>query len=144
MLVLAKSREAARELSKSLQHGSLMTTAEQYMQDKGKDTWKKVYWALVYGRPSTRAGLIDLPLYKGQSVFKKEDIEVDRVQMCSRKAGKEVDVNPDVDKDDSVDFEADEGAQDAFTHFRVISFTNDGFSWLELRPLTVLHKYKES
>mmetsp|Transcript_12011 Transcript_12011/g.43850 ORF Transcript_12011/g.43850 Transcript_12011/m.43850 type:complete len:241 (-) Transcript_12011:1737-2459(-) len=106
VLVIAKTREAARDLSRTLRLTSLSGPAEDVNEGAA---WMKVYWALVYGRPRKLSGLIDAPVPAHSHLISEDDT-------LAREAGSEF--------------------SRALTHFRVLKHQQPAFSWLELRPMT--------
>jgi 23S rRNA pseudouridine955/2504/2580 synthase len=103
VLLLARNPEAARKLGEAF---------------RGKDA-RKLYWALVAGRPERSQGLIDLPLAKrtgaaGERVV-AVDFEEERVS------------------DEALD---EAGARRAVTAFATIDNAADRVTWLALSPRT--------
>eukprot|EP00958_Prasinococcus_capsulatus_P020798 scaffold2752_cov393-Prasinococcus_capsulatus_cf.AAC.37 len=70
VLVIAKTREAARDLSRTLRLTSLSGPAEDVNEGAA---WMKVYWALVYGRPRKLSGLIDAPVPAHSHLISEDD-----------------------------------------------------------------------
>jgi 23S rRNA pseudouridine955/2504/2580 synthase len=90
VLLLARTVQSASRLGKAFQEGEL----------------KKVYWAVVHGRPRFPAGTIDAALAKGG------DEGAERMQWN------------------------DEDGQDAVTDYMTVTQAADKFTWLALMPRT--------
>ncbi len=99
VLLLAATRQAAAKLTKAFRRGAA----------------RKVYWALVIGRPRPEEGLVTLPLVKARGLGRG-----------GARAGERVAV---ADADTP-------GARPARSHYRLVAHASDRLSWLELRPET--------
>lgn len=103
VLVLARNPNAARALAEAF---------------RGKSA-RKLYWALVAGKPERPHGLVDLPLAKRVGAAGERVVALDY----------EDDAGAPVDLDEA-------GARRAKSRYRTIDNAADRVTWLALEPLT--------
>ncbi|CAN1307573.1 RNA pseudouridine synthase 4, mitochondrial [Linum perenne] len=110
ILVMGRTQSSAMFLH-SIFREKTFAAPDNILKDR-KRILERKYWALVIGSPRRSNGFISAPL--GKVVL--DDGKSDRITVID---------NPE-----------DVPSQHAITHYKVLKTSSDGYTWLELRPLT--------